>query len=40
MNGVGSGTPFFNEQLSRGWNYDPAAGKFWANSDGVGENTW
>ena len=23
-----------------GWNYDAAAGKFWANSDVVGENEW
>ncbi|MBX3356889.1 MAG: prepilin-type N-terminal cleavage/methylation domain-containing protein [Phycisphaeraceae bacterium] len=25
---------------SHGWNYDPASGRFWANSDTVGENTW
>jgi prepilin-type N-terminal cleavage/methylation domain-containing protein len=25
---------------ANGWNYDAAAGKFWANSDGVAENTW
>lgn len=23
-----------------GWNYDAAAGKFWANSSGSSENTW
>lgn len=25
---------------NNGWNYDAAAGKFWANSDSVGENEW
>src|SRR5688572_25802750 len=25
---------------TEGWNYDAAAGKFWANSNTVGENTW
>lgn len=23
-----------------GWNYDPATGRFWANSNTVGENEW
>ncbi len=25
---------------ANGWNYDATAGKFWANSSGVGENLW
>lgn len=25
---------------ANGWNYDAATGKFWANSNTVGENTW
>jgi len=25
---------------TNGWNYDAAAGKFWANSNTTGENTW
>jgi prepilin-type N-terminal cleavage/methylation domain-containing protein len=25
---------------ANGWNYDAAAGKFWANSNTVGENLW
>lgn len=25
---------------THGWNYDPATGKFWANSNVVGENAW
>lgn len=25
---------------SAGWNYDANSGRFWANSDGVGENEW
>lgn len=25
---------------NRGWCYDEATGRFWANSDTVGENTW
>jgi MSHA pilin protein MshA len=25
---------------TNGWNYDAAAGRFWANTDTVGENTW
>ncbi|MGI9015041.1 MAG: type IV pilin protein [Phycisphaerales bacterium] len=25
---------------AQGWNYDAAAGKFWANSNTIGENVW
>lgn len=25
---------------NNGWNYDVATGKFWANTNGVGENAW
>ncbi|MBL1216080.1 MAG: type II secretion system protein [Planctomycetes bacterium] len=25
---------------SAGWNYDASSGRFWANSDNVGENEW
>jgi prepilin-type N-terminal cleavage/methylation domain-containing protein len=25
---------------TNGWNYDAATGRFWANSNGVSENTW
>jgi prepilin-type N-terminal cleavage/methylation domain-containing protein len=39
-----AGTPAPSQTVSgtNGWNYDAAAGKFWANSNtsGVGENAW
>jgi general secretion pathway protein G len=32
--------PPVNASAPEGWNYDAATGKFWANSDVVGENRW
>ncbi len=32
--------PPVSAEAPEGWNYDPTAGKFWANSNEVGENSW